>query len=492
MEQSSEPAEKVQGDWLIVGAWEGETPPTLGGGLETSLGAVVARLCESGDFEGKANETLALFEPAGIAAKRVLLVGLGKREAAGPMTVSRAAGSAIRAIAKKKHERVVCTLLGEGATNLSFEERAVATLTGAIIGESGQDLYRTKKNRKAAEVIVLAHPVDETILARATAVGEAVCLAAELVNLPPADIFPETFCQRAKALAEPLRMKTESFDAAALAREKMECILGVGKGSSHEPRLLILRYEGAPSDSRKLALVGKGITFDSGGLSIKTAEGMTSMKCDMAGAAAVLAATIAIAKLRLPVNILCIAPLAENMPSGLSIKPGDVLRAKNGKTIEVLNTDAEGRLVLADALSHAVDLGATHIVDLATLTGACMVALGMSVAGVMSNNEVWSREVQDAAKQTGERVWPLPMFEEYDELIKSGVADMKNIGGRWGGAITAAKLLANFVGTTPWVHVDIAGPAFAEKECPYQDGGGTGFFVRSLVALAERYAKSEK
>ncbi len=267
----------------------------------------------------------------------------------------------------------------------------------------------------------------------------------------------------------------------------MACILGVGRGSQHEPRLLVMRYAGAPNDPRQLALVGKGITFDSGGLSIKTAEGMLTMKCDMAGAAAVVAATIAVARLALPVNILTLAPLAENMPSSTAIRPGDVLRAKNGKTIEVVNTDAEGRLVLADALSHAVDLGATHIVDLATLTGACLVALGTSVAGLMSNHDEFAGQIDAAAKQVGERLWRLPLDDDYEELIRSGIADMKNSGGRYGGSITAAKLLQHFVAEKPWVHLDIAGPAFAEKETSYQDAGGTGFGVRTLVELAKQF-----
>ena len=211
------------------------------------------------------------------------------------------------------------------------------------------------------------------------------------------------------------------------------------------------------------------------------------MKCDMAGAATVLAATSAIAQLKIPVNLLCVAPLAENMPSGSAIRPGDVLRAKNGKTIEVVNTDAEGRLVLADALCHAIDLGASHVVDLATLTGACMVALGHTVAGLMTNNKAWGSQLLAVAEQTGERIWQLPMFDDYDELIRSDIADMKNSGGRWGGAITAAKLLAHFVGEVPWAHIDIAGPAYAERDAAHQDGGATGYFVRTLVELAEQY-----
>jgi len=234
-----------------------------------------------------------------------------------------------------------------------------------------------------------------------------------------------------------------------------------------------------------LALVGKGVTFDSGGLSIKSSEGMKTMKLDMSGAATVLGAMHAISRLKLPINVVGLMGLVENLVSGDSYKLGDVLTARNGKTIEVLNTDAEGRLVLADVLCVAVDQGADKIIDLATLTGACVVALGEDVAGLMTNDQAWCDVVSQAAADCGERAWQLPMFPEYSEQIKSPVADIKNIGeGRWGGAITAAKFLEEFVDGKPWTHIDIAGPAFAEKDKPHQDGGGTGAFVRTLVEVA--------
>jgi leucyl aminopeptidase len=241
---------------------------------------------------------------------------------------------------------------------------------------------------------------------------------------------------------------------------------------------------------KTIGLVGKGVTFDSGGLSLKPTDGMVDMKCDMAGAAAVLGAMQAIAELDIPVNVLGVMALVENMPSGKAVKLGDVLHARTGKTIEVLNTDAEGRLVLADALAWAIDNKAERLVDLATLTGACCVALGLEVAGVMSNDEAWSGQVQAAAQSAGELAWPLPMFPLYTEMIKSDVADIKNTGGsRYAGAISAAKFLEEFVADVPWVHLDIAGPAWAEKENATRSAGGTGCFVRSLVELALRQAE---
>ncbi len=266
----------------------------------------------------------------------------------------------------------------------------------------------------------------------------------------------------------------------------MGALLAVARGSDRPPRLVVLRYQGGTG--KILGLVGKGVTFDSGGLSLKTNDQMVDMKCDMAGAAAVLGAVQAIARLRLPVNVLGILALVENLPSGKAMKLGDVLHARNGKTIEVLNTDAEGRLILADALAYAVDQKANHLVDLATLTGACIVALGLEVAGIMSNDDPWRDRVLKAAAQAGERAWALPMFPLYSEMIKSDVADIKNTGGsRWAGAISAAKFLEEFVGSTPWVHLDIAGPAWVEKDNASRPSGGTGCFVQTLVELARGY-----
>jgi leucyl aminopeptidase len=251
--------------------------------------------------------------------------------------------------------------------------------------------------------------------------------------------------------------------------------------------MVIATHQGGAAGSPWLALVGKGVTFDSGGLSLKTPEGMLTMKCDMAGAATVLGAMTAIARLKLPVNVVGYMGLVENMPGGSAFKLGDILTARNGVTIEVLNTDAEGRLVLADVLSYAVDAGASHIVDLATLTGACVVALGEDVAGAFTNDQGWCDSVTAAAKTTGELVWQLPMWDLYDDLIKGDVGDIKNTGGRWGGSITAAKFLQRFVGGKPWVHLDIAGPAFASSNKPQREGGGTGCFVRTLVELARNF-----
>ncbi|MBY0589221.1 leucyl aminopeptidase [bacterium] len=456
-------------------------------GISEGLMTRIDQLRQQGDFEGKRGEQIALYDSFGTPFERILLVGLGKADTATLGSILRAGGAAIRTISKRGANIVAFASVPAGSS-LDPSQAAAAQVTGAILGEGSQEIFRSNKSRKPIGKIIVSSP-DADAIDRSARIAESVRWAADLVNLTPEELYPESFCQRAIEESATLPIKVEVLRVPELSANKMACILGVGRGSVNEPRLLILRYQAAPSDPRQLALVGKGITFDSGGLSIKTADGMLTMKCDMAGAAAVVAATMAIARLKLPVNILCVAPLAENMPSSNAIRPGDVLRAKNGKTIEVVNTDAEGRLVLADALSHAIDLGATHLVDLATLTGACLVALGTSVAGLMTNQEDWADQVHAASESVGERLWRLPLDDDYEELIRSGIADMKNSGGKYGGAITAAKLLEQFVANKPWCHLDIAGPAFSEKESPHQDAGGTGFGVRTLVELADRFAR---
>jgi len=322
-------------------------------------------------------------------------------------------------------------------------------------------------------------------VSRGEILGQSVNLTREMVNRPPHEIYPESFAERARQVAEETGLECDVLDQRRLESERMGALLAVARGSHRPPRMVVLEHRGGNPDDPSLALCGKGVTFDSGGLSLKTNEGMSTMKSDMAGAATVLGAMAAIARLQLPVNVVGLMGLVENMPGGGAYKLGDVLTARNGVTIEVLNTDAEGRLVLADVLSYAVDHGADRLIDLATLTGACVVALGMDVTGLFANDQAWADRVLAAAGKCGERAWQLPMFDLYADLIRSDVADIKNIGGRWGGAITAAKFLQRFVGDTDWVHLDIAGPSFASSNKPDQEGGATGCMVRTLVSAAE-------
>jgi leucyl aminopeptidase len=486
------PPAEAEADWLVVGIWEDESLAGAAAVLDGRLSGALSHLRQAGDITGKSNELIPLLDIQNIGAQRVLAVGLGKRDHADNAAITAAAAAAARFITGKKVERLA-VVLPEPFADLSWEHVARAVAVGVCQGSEGPGVRKTKPSRFAPAKISLVAPAsapeDEVRRGgrRAEVEGRAVSLARELVNTPPCDLYPESFAARALEVAAAAGFEASVLDERQIEAERMGALLGVARGSDRPPRLVVLRYRrgGGP---RTLGLVGKGVTFDSGGLSLKTNEQMVDMKCDMAGAAAVLSAFQAVAALEVPVNLLGVLPLVENLPGGRAMKLGDVLRARNGKTIEVLNTDAEGRLILADALAFAVDHKADHLVDLATLTGACMVALGTEVAGLMGNNPAWERRVQAAASRAGEKVWPLPMFPHYGELMKSAVADIKNVSGiRYGGAITGAKFLEEFVGKTPWVHLDIAGPAWVERENATQDAGGTGCMVRTLVELAQDY-----
>jgi leucyl aminopeptidase len=488
------PLAEVAADFLIVGLWENQAPAGDLATLDARLGGVLGRLRQTGDVTGKAAELTSLLDRSGAAAARLLVVGLGKRAQAGGIALTDGAATALRAVTGKQRQRIALAL-PEDVNDLTWDEVARAVGVGAWQGCHGPGLYKREPERFVPKEIWLVAPPAAPIelvrrgTERAAVEGRAVALAQELVNTPPCDLYPETFAERARQVAAAGSFECTVFDEKQLAAERMGALLAVARGSDRPPRLVVLRYRGSNSE-RPLALVGKGVTFDSGGLSLKTNEQMVDMKCDMAGAAAVLGALQAIAELKLPVHVLGVLALVENLPGGRAMKLGDVLRARSGKTIEVLNTDAEGRLILADALSYAVDQKAERVVDLATLTGACMVALGEEVAGLMGNDEAWCERLATAARRAGERVWQLPMFSLYGELIKSHVADIKNVTGkRYGGAITAAKFLEHFVADVPWVHLDIAGPAWAEHESPTRDPGGTGCFVRTLVELARGYSQ---
>ncbi|HEV2655971.1 MAG TPA: leucyl aminopeptidase, partial [Ktedonobacteraceae bacterium] len=330
----------------------------------------------------------------------------------------------------------------------------------------------------------------EEALKRGRALAEATNFARDLVNEPPSVLTPTEMAQRAQAMANQSGLECEIFDKEKIAALQMGGLLGVSQGSAEPPKFIILRYRGAPqSDAKGLALVGKGITFDSGGISIKPAAGMDEMKGDMGGAAAVLGAMQAIAALKPAINVTALVPTCENMPSGTAYHPGDILRILNGKTIEIVNTDAEGRLILADALSYAVQQGLSPIIDLATLTGGIVVALGSVMTGLFSNDEALTDEIIAAGRAAGEKYWPMPLDDEYGEAIKSDIADIKQTGGRYASAVTAAKILENFVDDTKWAHLDIAGTSYLDSKKSYQEKGATGVGVRTLAELAVRLAQ---
>jgi leucyl aminopeptidase len=474
------PAE-IAADAVVVGVFADAPPSGPTAELDRATGGLLTRLLEAKEVTGKKYETVSLLAPPQVRAPLALVVGLGPRSSFQRGTALKAASAAAKALAAKERARVAFCLHDPWPA-----EVLEAAVCGSLVGCVGQDLYRAKKNRFPFGE-VLWPGVDPAVARRGEIVGEAVNLARRLVNEPPSEMYPQSFAEEAVRVAEACGMAIEVWDQARLEAERCGALLAVARGSAREPRLVIVRYAGGPPEMPPLALVGKGVTFDSGGLSLKPTDGMKTMKCDMAGAAVVLAAMQAIARLELPVNVIGLCGLVENMVSGSSYKLGDVLRARSGKTIEVLNTDAEGRLVLADVLDVCLQQGPARIVDLATLTGACVVALGNDVAGLMANDAAWAQAVLAAAEECGEPIWQLPMFPEYGEQIRSEVADIKNVGdGRWGGAITAAKFLEEFVGGKPWVHLDIAGPAFLESSKSWLEAGGTGFGVRTLVELARR------
>lgn len=488
------PLFEVQADWLIVGVFEEEVFSLSLAALDGRLGGALSRLRQAGDISGKANELTPLLDCQGTATQRLLIAGLGKREQADRTVLGDAAAAAARFITDKPRKRVAFAL-PENVEGLGWPELALTVGVGLMRGCQGPGVRKSAPSRFVPDELWLVAPPQAPMQelqygAQVAAVeGKAVALARELVNMPPCDLYPESFAELARQVAAGPGIECTVLQEEQLEAERMRALLAVARGSDRPPRLVVLRYQGAPpgqgAEEQLLGLVGKGVTFDSGGLSLKTNEQMLDMKGDMAGAATVLAAVSAIAELRLPVNVLGILALVENMPGAKAMKLGDVLQSRNGTTIEVLNTDAEGRLILADALAYAVDHQATRLVDLATLTGACMIALGEHVAGLLGNNEAWLSRLEAAAQRAGERLWRLPMWPLYGERLKSDVADIKNVTGkRYGGAITAAKFLERFVGGVPWAHLDIAGPAWAEQASAAQDSGGTGAFVRTLVELA--------
>ncbi len=480
------PPAAIEAEAIVLFLTEGGVGSGIAATLDSAMGGLLARLSAAGELTGRRFECVPLLAPVGLKAGQLLVVGLGRHEEVDTGTLFRATATAARHLAGRPRSRVA--FLVDGTWDTTWVEQAVA---GASVGMVGQDLYRAepKRTRFGTTLWVGA---DAASVARGVTIADGVNLARRLVNSSPDHIYPESFAEEAAAMAGRTGLEIEIWDEDRLRRERCEALLAVARGSARPPRLVLLRYRGrtrAGGDQPDLALVGKGVTFDSGGLSLKPSESMMGMKMDMAGAASVLGAIATIASLKIPIDVVAGIGLVENMIGPAAYKLGDVVTARSGTTIEIHNTDAEGRVVLADVLDVVRGLEPKRMIDLATLTGACMVALGHDVAGLFTNDQACCDALAAAARAMGEPVWQLPMDAEFGEQIKSDVADIKNVGeGRWGGAITAAKFLERFVGTVPWTHVDIAGPAFAEKPRPWTDGGGTGYLVRSLVELARTTA----
>jgi leucyl aminopeptidase len=477
-EPSARP-EDIPCDALVVFLTEGGVGSGAAAAIDRASGGLLSRLAAGGDLTGKRFECIPLLAAPGVKAGQVVVAGIGKRETVDGGVLHRAAAAAARSLASRPRAKVV--FAADDWWQPRQLEQAVA---GAAVGVVGQDLYRAERKRTPFGATVWAGAAPGPVATGAT-IAAGVNLARRLVNTAPDDLYPQSFADEAASVAGRTGLEIAIWDEDRLAKENCRAILAVGRGSVRPPRLVLLRHRGGRGQAPQLALVGKGVTFDSGGLSLKPSESMLTMKCDMAGGAAMLAAIATISALELPIDVVAAIGLVENMTGPAAYKLGDVITARSGTTIEVHNTDAEGRIVLADVLDVVRSLKPARILDAATLTGACMVALGHDVAGLFTNDQGWCDRIAAAARAVGEPVWQLPMYPEYDEQIVGDVADIRNVGdGRWGGAITAAKFLERFVGGIPWTHVDIAGPAFAEKPRPWTDGGGTGAMVRPIVELA--------
>ncbi len=464
--------------------------------VHESIGEVLT----SGEFKSAPNEILLVHKPEKFQARRMLLVGLGKAildgsgKGPGHVALRKAAGAAAR-YAKQRGLKDLVIALPQTLLEAKDEVAARAIAEGVIVADFDPDTYRSdRKDGRLTSLTVIAseridQPAVEAGFREGVVIAESQNFARSLINEPGNVLSPTVLGERAKAMCDEVGLQCEVFSTEKLKELKMGAFLGVTQGSEEPPALIVIRYEPAEAaDGVTLGLVGKAITFDTGGISIKPADGMEKMKYDMAGGAAMLGAMRAIALLKPGVRVLSVICSAENMPSGKAYRPGDVLTAMSGTTIEVINTDAEGRLVLADGLHYARQLGATHLIDAATLTGAVSVALGVHNAGGFSNDDATWQKFEQAVEQSGERFWRLPLGEEYREQIRSHIADLMNTGGRYGGAITAAMFLKEFAGDTPWVHLDIAGQAWLDDAKAWSSKGPSGVAVRSLVEWVKQYA----
>ena len=489
---------RIEADAIIVNLFEGvDQPGGATAAVDKALDGAIRSLVSRGEIKGKFGEVNIVHTFGRLPAGIVAIAGLGRREDFNLDRIRGLAGEFCRVLRKVNCHKIATILHGAGISGVEPEASAQAITEGALLGLYSFAKYKKPEYENIKEMLIVVReerivPILERAMDGGKLIAEAVNLARDMGNEPANYMTPSQMAEEAKEIAGKYDLEIKVFDREDIETIGMGALLGVARGSNQPPRLIILSYIGDEGSEKALGFLGKGITFDSGGISIKPSEGMADMKDDMAGAAAVMTALGAIAQLKPKINVTAIIPATENLPSGSAFKPGDVLKAMNGKTIEVISTDAEGRLVLADALSYAQKMGLSPLIDLATLTGACRVALGMLYSGLFGNDEDLIDKVLGAAQRTGEKMWHMPMPEEYKEQIKSEIADIKNTGNRYGGAITAALFLAEFVDNTPWVHIDIAGPRLSNKESGYIVKGATGFGVRTLIELVLNEAKSQE
>ncbi len=479
----------LEADLIAVQVFEGENPADQSA-LDAATGGEVTRAMARGEITGKHCSCFVTPLLGEFAGRLLVVLGVGPRGEYSTTTTRRAATAAALTARRRRLARLVVSL--QGLPALPLADLVQAATEGVTLGNFEPATYKTDEPPTAWIESCQLHLADASVagldaaLDRGLVLGECSNIARSMANEPGNRLTPRLLAARALEVARDTDLLAEVLDERKLAELGMGLLLGVGQGSQEPPRLIVLRHDppNAAADGPVLALVGKGITFDTGGISIKPAEHMERMKEDMTGGASVVAAMAAISRLGVGVRCIGLVPCAENMPGGKAIKPGDVLTSAAGTTVEVINTDAEGRLVLGDAVWYARQLGATHLVDVATLTGACIVALGHSTTGLFGRPAPWVEQVRLASERAGDRSWPMPVFDDYRELLKSEIADMTNTGGRAGGAITGALFIGAFAGDLPWVHLDIAGTAWAEEAKPYMPKGPTGVAVRTLAQLA--------
>jgi leucyl aminopeptidase len=466
--------------------------------LDAAAGGMVKAVIDSEELKGKEGETVYLHLPADakLKTRRLLLIGAGEKQEHQAAQVSMVAGTAVRLLRAKNVKSIGYV---SRAADLDAETSAAAAVEGAIMALFDLDKYRTvDKEAKTVDLFAVISAADEEEVKRGVrrgqAIGESVNFTRDLANEPGGNLTPTDMAERARAMANEFGLSVDVLDEARMQQEGMGSLLSVSRGSEEPAKLIVVKYTpakaGRKDDDELLAFVGKGITFDSGGISLKPGENMELMKYDMTGGATVLGAMRAIAQLKPGVPVLGVVPCSENLPSGKATKPGDVVTAMTGKTIEVINTDAEGRLILADAIAYAKKLGATKVIDMATLTGAVSIALGDVNTAVLGTDQALIDEIIAAGKEVGEKFWQLPLDKEYSKQIKSDIADIKNVGGRKAGTITAAAFLKEFADGLSWAHLDIAGTAWGDEAKPYRSKGPTGVAVRTLLNIVRRFERS--
>ncbi len=469
----------VEADAVIVIGFEGAAPAAPAGGQ-------IQELYDSGEFTGKALEIAVLHRPAGMKAKRLAIAGGGDRGKFDSSELRKLSGAAVRSL-KSKGVRSIALALDDPFRSDDF---AAAAVEGAMLGDFENDRYKSdpaKKEKHLDSFALLGG--SQSAMDRGRVLAEAQNFSRSLADEPANVLTPTGLAERARQMAAEQGLDCEVLDRDRMRQLGMGALLGVAQGSAQPPAMIVLRYQpsAAPPSKDRLGLVGKGVTFDTGGISIKPSDGMEKMRYDMSGAAAVIGAMRAIAQLKPAVRVTGVIPAVENMPGSNAQRPGDIVTSLSGKTVEVLNTDAEGRMILIDALTYAQQLGCTHLVDAATLTGSIVVALGAIRAGAFTNNEAFLGKLLAAAGAEGEKMWQMPLDDEYKEALKSDFADLHNIGGRPAGSVTAAMFLRDFVGETPWIHLDIAGTAWLDEAKPYLAKGSTGVGVRTFVRLAQNW-----